>query len=73
MKKLLPKASPWVASQAWAAMSGRDYVIPDDVKKVAVPVLSHRIITRSQNTIRLTDTNEQVIEAILDTVRAPVD
>ncbi|MBQ3858981.1 MAG: AAA family ATPase, partial [Clostridia bacterium] len=61
------------ASQAWAAMSGRDYVIPDDVKKVAVPVLSHRIITRSQNTIRLTDTNEQVIEAILDTVRAPVD
>ena len=61
------------ASQAWAAMSGRDYVIPDDVKKVAVPVLSHRIITRSQNTIRLTDTNEQVIEAIVDTVRAPVD
>ena len=54
-------------------MSGRDYVIPDDVKKVAVPVLSHRIITRSQNTIRLTDTNEQVIEAIVDTVRAPVD
>ena len=61
------------ASQAWAAMSGRDYVIPDDVKKVAVPVLSHRIITRSQNTIRLTDTNEQVIEAIVDTVKAPVD
>ena len=61
------------ASQAWAAMAGRDYVIPDDVKKVAVPVLSHRIITRSQNTIRLTDTNEQVIEAIVDTVRAPVD
>ena len=61
------------ASQAWAAMSGRDYVIPDDVKKVTVPVLSHRIITRSQNTIRLTDTNEQVIEAIVDTVKAPVD
>ena len=61
------------ASQAWAAMSGRDYVIPDDVKKVAVPVLAHRIITRSQNTIRLTDTNEQVIEAIVDTVKAPVD
>ena len=61
------------ASQAWAAMAGRDYVIPDDVERVAVPVLSHRVITRSQNTIRLTDTNEQVIEAILDTVRAPVD
>jgi MoxR-like ATPase len=61
------------ASQAFAAILGRDYVLPDDVKRVAVPVLSHRIITRSQNTIRLTDTNEQVIEAIIDTVRAPID
>lgn len=61
------------ASQAYAAIMERDYVLPDDVKKVAVPVLSHRIITRSQNTIRLTDTNEQVIEYILDTVRAPIE
>ena len=61
------------ASQAYAAIRERDYVLPDDVKKVAVPVLSHRIITRSQNTIRLTDTNEQVIEYILDTVRAPIE
>jgi MoxR-like ATPase len=61
------------ASQAYAAIMGRDYVLPDDVKKIAIPVLSHRIITRSQNTIRLTDTNEQVIEYILDTVRAPID
>ena len=61
------------ASQAYAAIMGRDYVIPDDVKKVSVPILSHRIITRSQNTIRLTDTNEQIIEYIIDTVRAPID
>lgn len=61
------------ASQAYAAIMGRDYVIPDDVKKIAVPVLSHRIVTRSQNTIRLADTNEQVIEYILDTVRAPIE
>ncbi len=61
------------ASQAYAAIMGRDYVLPDDVKKIAVPVLSHRIITRSQNTIRLTDTNEQVIEYIIDTVRAPIE
>jgi len=61
------------AAQAYAAIMERDYVLPDDVKKIAVPVLSHRIITRSQNTIRLTDTNEQVIEYILDTVRAPID
>lgn len=61
------------ASQAYAAINRRDYVIPDDVKKVGIPVLSHRIITRSQNTIRLTDTNEQVIEYIIDTVKAPID
>lgn len=61
------------AAQAYAGIMGRDYVLPDDVKKISVPVLSHRIITRSQNTIRLTDTNEQVIEYIVDTVRAPIE
>nr|WP_309118879.1 MoxR family ATPase [Paenibacillus sp.] len=34
------------ASQAHAAVKGRDYVSPDDVKAVAVPVLAHRILTR---------------------------
>lgn len=61
------------ASQAYAAIMKRDFVIPDDVKKVSVPILSHRVITRSQNTIHLTDTNEQIIEYIIDTVRAPID
>ncbi|MBE6541329.1 MAG: MoxR family ATPase [Ruminococcaceae bacterium] len=60
-------------AQAYAAIMGRDYVLPDDVKKISVPVLSHRIITRSHNTIHLTNTNEQVIEYIIDTVRAPID
>ena len=60
------------ASQAYAGIMGRDYVLPDDVKKVGIPVLSHRIITRSQNTIRLTDTNEQVIEYLIDTIPAPI-
>ena len=35
------------ACQALAAIRGRDYVIPDDVKELAVPVLAHRIILRS--------------------------
>src|SRR5699024_2480293 len=34
------------ASQAHAAMDGRDYVLPDDVKAVAVDVLAHRIICK---------------------------
>ena len=44
------------ASQAYAGIMGRDFVLPDDVKSVAVPVLSHRILVKTSNTIRLTDT-----------------
>ena len=60
------------ASQAWAALEGRDFVLPDDVKAVAVPVLAHRIISRSQGTIRLTESNSNIIEYIIDTVPVPV-
>lgn len=60
------------ASQAWAALDGRDYVLPDDVKAVAVPVLSHRIISNSQGTIRLSDSNENIIRYIVDTVPVPI-
>lgn len=61
------------AAQAYAAIEGRDYVLPDDVKQVAVPVMAHRIISRSQNAIRLTDTGESIVELILDTVPAPIE
>lgn len=61
------------ASQAYAAVMGRDFVIPDDVKKTAIPVLSHRILTRSQNSIRITDTNEQILEYLIDTIKAPIE
>ena len=61
------------AAQVYAGMMGRDYVLPDDVKKIAVPVMAHRVIVRTQNTIRLSDTGEQIIEHILDTVRAPIE
>ena len=61
------------ASQAYAAMQGRDYVIPDDVKAVAVPVLSHRIITRTNTTQSVAQNNETVIEFIIDTVKAPIE
>ena len=61
------------ASQAYAGMNGRDFVLPDDVKQVAVAVLSHRILSRSLNTIRVTDTNEQLIEQTIAQVRAPIE
>ena len=34
------------AAQAFAVTSGRDYVIPDDVKELAEPVIAHRVVTR---------------------------
>jgi MoxR-like ATPase len=61
------------AAQVYAGMMGRDFVLPDDVKKIAVPVMAHRVIVRTQNTIRLSDTGEQVIEYIVDTVKAPIE
>ncbi len=61
------------ASQVYAGMLGRDYVLPDDVKKVAVPVLAHRVIVRTLNTIRLSETGEQVIEFLVNTVKAPIE
>jgi len=60
------------ASQAYAAVEGRDYVLPDDVKRIAIPVLSHRIISRSQSTVRLVESNENIVEYILDKVPAPI-
>jgi MoxR-like ATPase len=36
------------ASRAWAALDGRDYVIPDDVQALAAPVLSHRLLPTAE-------------------------
>ena len=60
------------AAQSWAGLEGRDYVIPDDVKAVARPVLSHRLITRSNSTVRIDQSNENLVDYILDTVAVPV-
>ena len=40
------------ATQAWAAIQGRAFVLPDDVKRLIQPVLGHRIITTSQARVR---------------------
>jgi MoxR-like ATPase len=58
------------ASQALAAVRGRDYVIPDDVKDLAVAVLSHRVIVSPAARIRTVDTRDIVLE-ILDTLPVP--
>lgn len=54
-------------AQALAALRGRDYVIPDDVKQMAVPVLSHRIILKPESELR-GRTSDQLIKDLLDQV-----
>ncbi|KRT64208.1 MAG: ATPase, MoxR-like protein ATPase [Chloroflexi bacterium CSP1-4] len=55
------------AGQAYAALHGRDYVIPDDVKAVAEPALSHRLIIKTAATIRDVEAGATVRE-LLETV-----
>jgi len=40
------------AGQAYAALAGRDYVIPDDIKALAIPALAHRLIVKTAATVR---------------------
>jgi MoxR-like ATPase len=57
-------------AQARAAMRGRDYVIPDDIKALALPVLGHRLIVSPS--ARLRDvTGETVVREILSALRVP--
>jgi len=60
------------ASQAYAAIHGRNYVIPDDVKRVARPVLSHRMIATSQSRLH-GRVMEQIVDDILHSVAVPVE
>ena len=59
-------------AQALAALRGRDYVIPDDIKHLAPSVLVHRIIIRPQTRLR-GRTPDQVITEIVDSVPVPVE
>ena len=60
------------ASRVRAASQGRDYVLPDDVKQLAVPVLAHRLLLSPQARARGTQA-AQIIEDVLGSVPAPVD
>lgn len=59
-------------AQALAALRGRDYVIPDDVKYLAAPVLTHRLIISSETRLR-GRTAEQVVRDIVEQVPVPVE
>ncbi len=60
------------ASKAMAALNGRDFVIPDDIKKVSVPVLAHRLVLKtSLSTVK--DASEDMIREILTLITVPTE
>jgi len=77
-KKLLAGISPrgslmlFRAAQSYALVNGRDFVVPDDVKRLAVPVLAHRVIEKATYDKQQVEAGRQVIEEILETIPVPV-
>jgi MoxR-like ATPase len=59
-------------AKTWAAAEGRDHVIPDDVRVLAEPVLSHRLLLDAEAQFSGI-TVETVIGRLLDSVAPPTD
>jgi MoxR-like ATPase len=62
------------ATQALALLEGRDYALPDDVKRLAVPVFAHRVVVNTRVALaqRPTEFAERVLEEILREVEVPL-
>jgi len=58
------------AGQAWAVLNERNYVLPDDIKYLAVPVLAHRLILKEEERLR-GETLEHLLEEIVDRITVP--
>jgi len=69
-----PRASLalYQSSQALAAIRGRDFVIPDDIKAMAAPVLGHRLIMAAQAQLR-GRTTQDLIDDIVTSLPVPVE
>lgn len=67
-----PRASIAImdASKALAAINGRDFVTPDDIKKVAIPILGHRVLLTPEREME-GFTPDKVIKQILETIEIP--
>jgi MoxR-like ATPase len=59
------------AAQSLALVSGRDYVVPDDVKSLAVPVLAHRVVGKSFLQAGEFGAAEAIIRDLVDRLRVP--
>lgn len=61
------------AAQARAAMDGRDYVLPDDVKAVCPDVLGHRILCKGHGALQSSEQAKELLEQIVRQTRAPIE
>lgn len=59
------------AAKSYAFMQGRSYVIPDDIKRLAVPVMSHRLMLTEGSALR-GDSPEAMVQRVLEQVEVPV-
>jgi MoxR-like ATPase len=59
------------AAQALALIEGRDYVVPDDIKRLATAVLAHRILPRTPRQDSIANTAEQIIQEVLTQTPIP--
>jgi MoxR-like ATPase len=57
-------------ARGYAAIAGRDHVLPDDIKQAAIPVLAHRIIFNNSY-FRTGNLGAELIERILSSVAVP--
>jgi MoxR-like ATPase len=62
------------AAQAKALLEGRVYVIPDDIKQLAVPIFGHRVVLNGRATLspRRSDSGDRILEQILNQVDVPL-
>lgn len=62
------------AVQALALIEGRDYAIPDDVKRLAAPLFAHRVVVNARTTLvqKRAEAGERIIEEILSQVEVPL-
>jgi len=71
-----PRASVMLhrAAQARAFLDGRDYLVPDDLKKLVVPVFAHRLVLNSRyvSTQRKSEQTEAILQEFLDSTRVPL-
>lgn len=67
-----PRASIAIlkASKAFAAMEGRDFVTPEDIKRAAIPVLHHRVIVTPEREMEGV-TSKQIITQIIESIEIP--